>query len=407
MPESANADPTPIMEPSWAEPDSLPGLIQRGRGAARTAAAAAPEAAATYVIDCIIRDPRWDHQVEHRDWLYATLVADLGIELRHLRPAYAGPVDPAGDADAWLFVGVLERLARRGIEGSVTELRTYLRTGRDIPLAVDALVPFLEHPEAEGLYDEIREAADDHQLRRAFEREPPSQTGLDGRAARNTADRKRILHVARESGLIQRDAAPAFEDERWEALLFEVADTILTNESFPLATRIVVRRQMSRLRSQGALAWARANAGLHHEIGGLALSMLTDLAEQSDAVRLLEFLVATGVEGHRFIYQQCDLATALERLDHRPAVPAVEAIADSTVYSYLRKRCARALSRLSADFPRGRAIEYLDDCEDETRGIAIAHVDLSVPGVRERLARTAADTSEDPDNREAARGRIS
>lgn len=190
-------------------------------------------------------------------------------------------------------------------------------------------------------------------------------------------------------------------------MLFEVAETILTDVSLPPATRIAFRRQLSRLRSPRALAWARANAGLHHEIGRLALGMLTDSAEQSDVVRLLEFLVATGAEGHRFIYEQCDLITALERLDHRPAVPAVEAIADSTVYSYLRKQCARALSRLSADFPRGRAIEYLDDCEDETRGIAIAHVDLSVPGVRERLARTAADTSEDPDNREAARARIS
>ncbi|MFE4459925.1 hypothetical protein ACFROC_21425 [Nocardia tengchongensis] len=360
MPESANADPTPIMEPTWAAPDSLLGLIQRGRGAARAAAAAAPEAAAECVIDCIVHDPRWDHQVEHRAWLYSTLVADLGIDLRHLRAAYTGPVDPSDDADAGLLVDVLERLVRRGIEDQ-----------------------------------------------RASDVEPPSRAGLGGRAARDAADRERILHVATESGLIHREATADFDDEGWETVLFEVAETITTDESLPLATRIAVRRQLSRLRSPRALAWARAHAGLHHEIGGLALSMLTDLAEQSDAVRLLEFLVATGAEGHRFIYQQCDLVTALERLDHRPAVPAVEAIADSTVYSYLRKRCARALSRLSADFPRGRAIEYLDDCEDETRGIAIAHVDLSVPGVRERLARTAADTSEDPDNREAARARIS
>ncbi|WP_458689049.1 hypothetical protein [Nocardia tengchongensis] len=79
------------------------------------AAAAAPKPAAAYVIGCVVHDPRWGHQVEERAWLYATLVADLGIDLRDLRAAYARPVDPAGDADAWLLVGVLERLARRGV----------------------------------------------------------------------------------------------------------------------------------------------------------------------------------------------------------------------------------------------------------------------------------------------------
>ncbi len=49
------------------------------------------------------------------------------------------------------------------VSGSVTELRTYLRTRRDVSLAVDALLPFLEHPEAEGLHDEIVDVADEQQ----------------------------------------------------------------------------------------------------------------------------------------------------------------------------------------------------------------------------------------------------
>lgn len=163
---------------------------------------------------------------------------------------------------------------------------------------------------------------------------------------------------------------------------------------------------MLRLRSPEARAWARTNAGLEHELGSLALSLLADLAEPPDAKVLLEHLVASTAEGSRFIHQQCDLVQALRRLDHRPAVGAVEAIADTTVYSYLRKRCALLLASLSENFPRGRAIEYLDDCESETRGIAIAKVDLSVPGVRERLARIVADSTEDPDNRTSAAARI-
>ncbi|MFE9319534.1 hypothetical protein ACIHDR_07585 [Nocardia sp. NPDC052278] len=42
----------------------------------------------------------WDHQVEQRDWRYAALVAELGIELARLRAAYAGPVDGGGDTEA-------------------------------------------------------------------------------------------------------------------------------------------------------------------------------------------------------------------------------------------------------------------------------------------------------------------
>src|SRR5262245_24064910 len=100
---------------SSAEPSTLLGLIERGRGACFGAALAQPALARDLVVDCIVRDPRWDHQVEQRDWLYAALVAELGIELARLRAAYAGPVDAGGDAEAWLATGVFAQLARRGI----------------------------------------------------------------------------------------------------------------------------------------------------------------------------------------------------------------------------------------------------------------------------------------------------
>ncbi|MGW4351058.1 hypothetical protein ACWELJ_03105 [Nocardia sp. NPDC004582] len=413
MPEPSNTDSDPTTEQTWAEPDSLLGLIQRGRGAARAAAAAAPEAAAEHLIDCIVHDPRWDHQVEERDWLYATLAAELDIDLRRLRAACDGPPDPTGDPDAWLVVGVLERLARRGVAGSVTELRAYLRTRRDIDLAVRALIPFVDVPEADGLFDELLDVADDEQRRlllhrpeRRSESPAPMRPRASGLAARDAADRNRILQLAADHGLIAPTTRPECPDSDWETIVFEIAAYALADQSIPLGIRIATRRQVLRLRSPSALAWARTTAGLESEHNRLALSLLADLAEPTDADVLLAHLVASTAEGSQFISQHCDLVQALRRLDHRPAVPVVEAIADTTVYSYLRQRCALLFARLSEQFPRGRAIEYLDDCESETRGIAIATVDLSVPGVRERLTRIAADPTEEDDNRTAAAARI-
>ena len=85
---------------SSAEPSTLLGLIQRGRGAGFGAALTQPALARDHVVDCIVGDPRWDHQVEQRDWRYAVLVAELGIELARLRAAYAGLVDGGGDTEA-------------------------------------------------------------------------------------------------------------------------------------------------------------------------------------------------------------------------------------------------------------------------------------------------------------------
>ncbi|MFE3259289.1 hypothetical protein ACFXPS_24670 [Nocardia sp. NPDC059091] len=431
-----NSDGVPIVEADWAEPDSLLGMIQRGRGAAYAAALGQRELAAEYVIGCIVDDPRWDHQVEQRGWLYATLVAELGMDLRLLRAAYARPVDASGDSDAWLAVRVFELLARRGVLGTVAELRRYLRTGRDFDLAFGTLVPFFEHPEAEGLLEEALGAADDEQLRRAIEwgqdssagpwpvwrrasaridrvisdverkrARPP--TGPSGPATRDAAERERILRVAAESGLVQEISPAGITDEHWEGVLWDVAPAVVAEGAATPAVRVAVRRQLGRLRSPRALVWARAHADLDSSIGGAALSLLTDIGEKSDAPRLFDYLEAAHGGGNDYIYDQCSLVDVLARLDYVPAVPVVEAIFDSTVYSYLRIRCAEALSRLSAEFPRGRAVECLTDCEERTREIAIGHVDISVRAVRERLGLIAADPMEADDNRRVAATRIS
>lgn len=133
-----------------------------------------------------------------------------------------------------------------------------------------------------------------------------------------------------------------------------------------------------------------------------ALTLLCEIGEDSDAARLSDCLVATRTESDDDIYAQCTLVSGLTRLGYEPAAPSFEALFDTTVYSYLRERCVVGLSTLATDFAHTRAFECLTDAEPGIRAIAIANVDLSTPGARERLARIAGDAMEDADNRQAA-----
>lgn len=130
-------------------------MLQRGRGAGYLAALKQPEDAAPLVVGCIHEDPRWDHQVEDRAWYYAALVVELEIDVTKVLPSFDSPVDPTGDDGFWLATGALAHCAQRGIPGAVAELRRYLRSGRDVQLAMDALVPFAGHEESEDLVDDL------------------------------------------------------------------------------------------------------------------------------------------------------------------------------------------------------------------------------------------------------------
>ena len=120
------------------------------------------------VVECILNDPRVDHQVENRGWFYASLLVRLGVDLTLLRAVYEQPVDPSGDDAAWLTVDVLAQAAEQGVLGAVSELRRYLRSGRDFELGFRELVRFTDHPEAAGLLEEALKMADDEALERAL-----------------------------------------------------------------------------------------------------------------------------------------------------------------------------------------------------------------------------------------------
>ena len=116
-----------------ANPESLLGMLQRGRGKGFLAALeAAPEAVWPLLFECITHDPRIDSQCEDRAEYYCGLITATGMDLKplqhHLRQNDAHDVD----SDLWpsLTLETLTRMAQRGSLEAVHILRDYVSYGQ-------------------------------------------------------------------------------------------------------------------------------------------------------------------------------------------------------------------------------------------------------------------------------------
>ena len=95
--------------PTTAPPDTLLGMVQRGRGAGWLAAVADPVEGRAALLACLTDDPRWDHQVESRAEFYASLAVALEVSAADI--AACGDIN---DEDHWLVAETLTALSVRG-----------------------------------------------------------------------------------------------------------------------------------------------------------------------------------------------------------------------------------------------------------------------------------------------------
>ncbi|WP_043649476.1 hypothetical protein [Nocardia thailandica] len=416
--------------PLWAAPGTLAGLIQRGHGAGRSAARSDPAWAGALVLACLTDDPRWDQQIEERGWYYATLAMDCGVPAERIGASLRGlPRPPAGYADhgGALVVDVLQHLAARGVPGAIPSLLDYLRSGRRLDLALDALLPFAAHPEASGLLDDLLAVADDETLRDAlaFRRDlarapwsdwrdaspridraiaatarPRAETTTSAdRGAFQAAARAAVLRAMRAAKLPRLPDVPA--GACWEAALLAHGAELLQDDDLAPAVRRTVRNSLRALRSPDALRWARSHAFSRGPVSATARSMLITLAEPADGPALAARLATALADDD--IYTQCDLVPALGRIRYQPSVTTVSALFDTTGYSYLRARAAVALSRMSPAFGPTRAIECLDDSDSGTRELGARFAGREA---RERLYEAAHDPAEADTVRRAAAARL-
>ncbi len=118
-----------------ADPGSLLGMLQRGRGKGYLAALEArPETVWPLLFECLTNDPRHDPQCENREDYYASLIVATDMELEPLR-SHLVRHDADDDNDDWslgLLLSTLSCLAEKKRNPAALQiLRDYISYGRD------------------------------------------------------------------------------------------------------------------------------------------------------------------------------------------------------------------------------------------------------------------------------------
>jgi hypothetical protein len=396
------------MDSDVAPANSLKGRLQRGRGPGYLDALSAPsEEARAALLDCIVRDPRWDSQVESRSPYYAELAQSLALRTSELAVhLFNSDDDNLRDEDrTGLTLAVLQELGRRGRHDAVATLRRYAVEGWNWQWALESLAA-LDFPQAtEGLGDAIE---------RRFENDGALIEALRGAttpelwsrwAETNPRLRKALSAISAERASVDdsyraepqplaalvKAATSGPEDARRTALVnlgnlraaeaVEPAELAIRNGSTEL--RRLGRRALFRAANPGMTPRARRWANEDNDLAEVALHVLARYGERSDLDFLRNALESAWRQGH--MYAACDAVEGLGRLADNESEPIVQAIYDETTYSHLRRGAARALAALSPDFALGRAVESMWDCESETRAVGVASANLALGSVRDRL----------------------
>lgn len=394
-------------EMSYAHPDSVEGLLRRGRGLGAVRALQDPAGSAGFVYDGILRDWRWDG-VDDRSLYLARLIQDLELPL-------APVVDQlAGDKDACLRAcEVLELLALAGSEEAREGLREYVRTGGHWVCVLESIADVWPPEWWEDLGDVAR-------LRIGAEPELPwfaepwTRFGIDVRgrpatprqslAGLGTAELLALLAEDRTRDETTFDALRALNGrEPAEGLIPLVPSlgTVDGRRPLPLITRAVER--LGALALLAARDWARSDRPWLARLGA-------DVLADHSGPEVLPGLVVelAGQWAARAWCGPCRTARRLARFgpDAAGAVPYLRRFWLRTPHSYERTACLEALiaiDRSGLDFV---LTESLWDCEETARLSAIASAPAS-PEVLGRIAVLRDDPMETPEVRAAARARLS
>jgi hypothetical protein len=422
-----------------AAPDSLLGLLQRGRGQGYLNALASPaRAAEEAIIECLTHDPRLDPQLEGRDEYYGRCAFALHLDIAPLEAMLFGPADSeeTNQFQTGLVLGTLAWMGRLGREDAVKALRRYVEIGRQwdwaieematpVPVGLERLdeVVVARNPSVEDLAKEMRGSrgapwnawrATNPRIREAsslcdqWDRENDqkrqelaklSTTDLLERRegsllrSRTTAADRELLHEAAQSEVDElRRLALKVLGWQGDADVFDAAEAELRripDRDWPPNAGWFA---LSRLMRDGPIERVRPWLAEEGKPRQLALHMVALWPRGGDE-RLLRG-VLEHLNDQDWHYRVCDAVEGLAKLADREAVPGLERVFREARYSHMRRRAAQALAITSDYFAEGFAVECLWDCEDETRGVGCAVASWSSAEVRARIATIAGDRFE-------------
>lgn len=393
-------------EMSYAHPDSLEGLLQRGRGLGAARALRDPQGAAGFVYDAIRHDWRWD-AADDRSVYLARLVQDLCLS--------PTPVveQLVGDEESCLRAcDVLELLALAGSDEAREGLREYVRAGQHWARVLESVAA--RWPA--GWWDDLGDVA---RARIGGEAEPPwffepwTRFGIDvqsrprgPRLALTGLSTPELLTQLADAGTddaTKVDALRALNSREPVEELIPLVPSLATSDGrrpLPLLRRAVERLGTAAV--PAAHDWAQNERPWLAQLGA---DILADHPTPEALLALVEELAQQWAAG-----TWCGPARTARRLarfgpDAADAVPYLRRFWLRTPHSYERAAYLQALAAINTDGLDYACTESLWDCEETARLQGISHAPPT-PETSERIALLRDDPMETPEVRAAARARL-
>ncbi|MFB9512949.1 hypothetical protein [Streptomyces purpureus] len=391
---------------TYAHPDSVEGLLQRGRGLGAVRALQDPQVAAVFVYDGILRDWRWDG-TDDRSVYLARLVRDL-----ELSPAPI--VDQLmGDEDSCLRAcDVLELLALAGSDEAREGLRAYVRRG-------DHWVRVLESVSAGWPAEWWEDLGDVARARIGGEAELPwfcepwTRFGIEVQSRPSvtrpsltrlsTADLLTLLADSGTEDATKFDALRALNSREPSEELIPLVPLLGTPDGrrpLPLVRRAVERLGTAAV--PAAHGWAQDERAWLAQLGA---DVLADHPRPEALPGLVEELAEQWAA--RTWCGPDRTARRLARFgpDAAGAVPYLRRFWLHTPHSHERTAYLEVLAAINSDGLDHVHAESLWDCEENARLLGVT----AAPASPETLARIAIlrdDPMETPEVRAAARTRL-
>lgn len=448
-----------------ADPSTLLGRLQRGRGEGYRQALAAPKPEAwDCLLDCICNDPRLDSQVESRAEHYASLAIETALDLAPL-VQYVRAYD--NDDQGWntpLAVETLGELAKRDYKDSAAMLCDYVRWGQWWDWILEALIAGKDSNHqaevasvVEGRFPgeaELEQALEwfdlklepwatlaRHSARISKLKESPRKTSgtgsepdLQANATSLSADQ--LLQLANKANywklakIIKQVVKPADLDLLVKSVSLEnpfVANVALaglaklavpatfewlmdfwsSNPGMPGFLRKRAAEAIIALPPELTMPMARER--LHHPEWHeryLAEDLFEEHAAPEDIPVIRAAIREAILDDENNCYRLCNLVEAFRNFPGIGSIPELSDIFVQFRYSYGRARAAEAINVTApALFRENLATECLWDCEARTRKLALETAPEEKADVTDRFQQLAADKWEDEEVRAEAKRR--
>ncbi|MEV8325744.1 hypothetical protein [Kitasatospora sp. NPDC056731] len=378
---------------TYADPSSLHGQLQRGRGLGAARALDEPGVAADLVYACAVNDSRWDRQTEHRSGYLARLIHRLDLPLE---PIELYVFDYNGDDADGIepTLQILTELPLLGRFDAVPVLRRYAVEGLHWADGLETIAysdAWEQLPKLwTGLDADILARRSDAELRAAMDEKSAPWTSwaqawprvrrfLDGDtdsgpapvrpdlSGAGTADLHRL--VAARPGLGRQLALRELGRRGDLGVLDMAEDTGLRNAAGGTPGIAQALRHLGSAAIPRARAWTGSGDDF---LEWLAVEVLSGFGEAEDGPYLLKTLTTAAAEGAWCATESP--AKGLGRLRVAGATDALVHAWESTIHSYAREALLEGLRGCAPEaVADGFTEEGLDDCEPHVQEAARAH----------------------------------